>query len=112
MGNSKRSGIRRLAAATVLVGGLAVAGPAAAQTSTYVGVKPPQVGKADTSARPAAAPRTLRAQSTSRLAVTGGDILEMVGLGAASIGLGAVGVRAARRRSSSDPADDGVVATP
>ena len=109
MGNFRRPSIRRFAAAAVLFGGLAVAGPAAAQTSTYVGVNPPRVGAADTGSRSVAVPGSL--ENESGLAFTGADVVELVVLGGAAVGIGMVAVRATRRRARPEgTADEGMVA--
>jgi len=82
---------------------LACAAPVSAQV--YVGVPVPSVGATDTGApvqtidvqAPVAPPGQFRVLSTS-FAVTGADIVGMVGLAAGASSLGVVLVRAGRRR--------------
>lgn len=105
--HSRRSKVRMAAAGAIFAGGLALAGPAVAQTSTYVGVAPPQVGAVDaTSGTRAASVVADQAQvrpqvaNTSGLAFTGADIAGLTMLGGISIGVGVVAVRSGRRRAA------------
>ena len=104
--------VRRVLASIAIVGGVMLAGPASAQTSSYVNVTPPQVGAADAGriAVQAAVPPQVRAPSApaqviSRpaparaLAITGSDIIGLVALGGGSIVIGGLLVRSFRRRT-------------
>jgi len=103
-----RSNMKKAAAGLILVGGLAVAGPAVAQTATYVGVDPPAVGGVDAAAgsRPAAVlasqSQTLGAVqgNAGGLAFTGADIIGLSTMGLGAIGIGAIAVRSGRRRAA------------
>jgi hypothetical protein len=113
-----RSVMQKAAAAAILAGGLALAGPASAQTPTYVGVTPPVVGAVDAtsgsrtgavlstqgavlSTQGQVAPAQVSAQASSgRLAFTGADVMGLATIGAVSIGIGVVAVRSSRRRSA------------
>jgi hypothetical protein len=107
---SFRESVRKVGAATILVGGLAIAGPAAAQTPTYVGVTPPAVGTVDSTTGTRGAVLSTQGQITPQvastqasrggLALTGADIGGLVLIGGISIGVGVVAVRASRRRNS------------
>ncbi|MDQ4088789.1 MAG: hypothetical protein M3163_00540 [Actinomycetota bacterium] len=122
-----RSALQKAGAAAILVGGLAVAGPAHAQTPNYVGVTPPGLGAVDastgsrtgavdasTGSRTGAvlstqgqvSPAQVSAQASSgRLAFTGSDVIGLATIGAASIGIGAIAVRSSRRRSAENTVD-------
>lgn len=93
-----RCDVRRRLGAGVLIacGALALGSPALADD--YVGNTPPNVGAGDPGgARHAVvlAESGTRAPA-GRLALTGADIMGLVGFGAASVGIGAVVVRRSR----------------
>ena len=99
--------LRRIAGAAAagsIVGMLLFVAPAGAQ---YVGGQTPNVGGADGGAvvlgtRGSNQPVVLgaRGSNSSRLALSGGDIAQLSLLAGASVGAGAVAVRAARRRKA------------
>lgn len=100
--------MKKAVAGIVFVGGMAVAGPALAQTATYVGVAPPVVGAVDaaagnrTGAVLASQTQTVGAvqSSSGGLAFTGADIIGMSTIGLGAIGIGAIAVRSGRRRAA------------
>jgi hypothetical protein len=83
--------LRRWACAGIVAGTLAVATPAFSQT--YTGVTTPTVADASFRQTPPATTAVL-----GDLAVTGGDILELVAIGAFGVSAGAVGMRMSRTR--------------
>lgn len=106
-----RSMMQKAGAAAILAGGLALAGPAMAQTPTYVGVTPPVVGAVDAtsgtrtggvlSSQAQIAPQVAApAAASGGLAFTGADIMGLSTIGAVSIGIGVIAVRSGRRRSA------------
>ena len=126
---SLRASMRRIGAAGIVAGGLALAAPAMAQTPTYVGVPVPTAGAVDTgtgavlsttgsregavlstagsregavlASQAQITPPVAAAQGRSTgLALTGGDIAGLTMLGGAAIGIGMIVVRSSRRRSA------------
>jgi hypothetical protein len=84
--------LRRWVGAGIVAGSLWVATPAWSQT--YVGVTPPVVA-ADNASRQTPPPSTAVGGD---LAVTGGDILELIAIGALGVSAGALGLRVSRPR--------------
>ena len=124
---SLRARMRKIGAAGIVVGGLALASPAMAQTPNYVGVRTPAAGAVDagavlpsSDARDGAVlsssgardgvvlasqaqrtpPVAATQGNTSGLAFTGADIAGLTMLGGISIGVGVIAVRSSRRRSA------------
>ena len=123
-----RSIVKSAGTVAVVIGGLAVVGPAMAQTPDYVGVTPPAVGPVDqvlSQGQVAPAPdRVLSAQgrlvpgagvqeplapaassgvtSASGLPVTGADVFGLTVMGVGAIGVGMVMVRRSRRRTPAE----------
>ena len=117
---SLRASMRKIGAAGIVAGGLALAAPAMAQTPTYVGVPMPTAGAFDagggvgavlssSGAREGAVlasqtqvvpPVAATQANTSGLAFTGADIAGLTVLGGISIGVGVIAVRSGRRRSA------------
>lgn len=111
--------MRKIGAAAIVAGGLAVATPATAQTVYPNGGTLPTVGSVDTGITGAVlstsgsregavlasqaqlTPPAAAAQGTSSgLAFTGADIAGLTMLGAVSIGIGVIVVRSGRRKSA------------
>ena len=115
---SLRASIRKIGAAGIVAGGLALAAPAMAQTPTYVGVPVPTAGAVDagvggvlstTGSREGAVlasqaqitPQVAASQGASTgLAFTGADIAGLTMLGGMAIGVGVIVVRSGRRQSA------------
>lgn len=116
---SLRTSMRKIGAAGIVAGGLALAAPAMAQTPNYVGVPMPAVGAVDAgggvlstagtrdgavlASQAQLTPQVAATQgNSSGLAFTGADIAGLVTLGGISIGVGVIVVRSGRRRSETD----------